>query len=499
MKLIQLLKGVNIIDKKIEITNDITCIENNSKKIIKGGCFVAIKGYKVDGHLYIKNAIERGARLIILDNKKYFDQDFENNGINYVLVDDSREALAILSNNFYGNPTSKLKLIGITGTNGKTSSASILNNMINYLGLKTGLFGTIENKIDDKVYKSSVTTPESHELGRMFSEMVDKKINYAIMEVSSHSLALNRVNALDYNVGIFTNLTEDHLDFHNSFEDYFSEKKKLFYLTTDGNVINIDDEYGERLYFELRENGVKSFSTSINKKADIMAQNIELNESGSSFDLITPIFSKRVNINLPGNIYIYNVMGAVGAMIALDFKADDITESLSRIKSVRGRLERVENKQNFNIIVDYAHTPDALEKVIEIAKEFTKGKVGVVFGCGGDRDKFKRPIMGTIASENADFVIVTSDNPRSENPLLIIDDIVEGITDINKSKVLLEPDRFLAIKKGIDKMDLNDTLLIAGKGHETYQILNDKTIDFDDREVVHNILGEVKKDDCRKY
>jgi len=423
MKFLELVKDLKELKKDIILTDNIVCdcdiidVSSDSRSIKSDYCFVAVKGFKSDGHLYIEKAIENGAKVIVVENLSFLEK-FKDYNVLY--VSDSRKALAYISKIVYGNPSENIKLIGVTGTNGKTSISNILNDMLKFSGYKTSIFGTIKNIIDDKEYESKVTTPESYELNQMFSLALEKGVKYSVMEVSSHALSLDRVLGLEFDVAIFTNLTEDHLDFHEDFEDYYNQKRKLFEYAKYG-IVNIDDEYGKRLKSELDMNHITTIS--LTEKADIMAKNIVLSENGSEFTLITNNINERVKIKFQGKIYIYNVLLSIGAMLALGFKEDGILKSLSKLNRVRGRLEKVSNSEKLNIIVDYAHTPDALDNVISIAKEYTKGRVIVVFGCGGDRDKAKRPIMGNIATEKSDFAIITSDNPRSENPNSIIDDI----------------------------------------------------------------------------
>jgi UDP-N-acetylmuramoyl-L-alanyl-D-glutamate--2,6-diaminopimelate ligase len=458
--------------------------------IKEGDLFVAIKGYQVDGHDYIQTAIEMGAVAVVCSDLGKIAHIMEKNTkVQWIFVEDPRNALAHLSDVFYDQPSKKLALVGITGTNGKTSISLLLSNMFEALNKTTGVIGTIGNKVGQKFYQTSVTTPESLNLNKLFSEMIQDDADVCLMEVSSHSLALDRVAFLNYNIGIFTNLTQDHLDFHCDFEAYYRAKRRLFLMTDTYNLINGDDPYGKRLIEELESDDAKAETVSygIDSEADIMATNVRYSMSGVTYDLRTPKFKLHVKVNMPGKIYVYNTLAAIGTLVLMGATKSDVKKAIKGIKPVPGRFEQVRNDKGINVIVDYAHAPDALENVLKIAKEFTDGKLITVFGCGGDRDKTKRPLMGNIALGESDYAVVTSDNPRTEVPEDIIKDII--IDYPPKGSYEVKVDRKEAIAFAIEYAQKGDTIVIAGKGHETYQILGKEKVDFDDRLIAQEYLA----------
>ncbi|MEA3422705.1 MAG: UDP-N-acetylmuramoyl-L-alanyl-D-glutamate--2,6-diaminopimelate ligase [Bacillota bacterium] len=470
MKLINAVKGLEYdgdIDENIEIKG----VAYDSRKVEEGYIFVAIKGFKVDGHDFVDQAIKKGAALIVVEREIGLD-------INFIKVESSRISLALISRNYYEDPTRSINLIGVTGTNGKTSITYIVRDMLTSMNFESGLIGTIQNCIGNEIVETDSTTPESLQLNEMFSKMKNKNIKHAVMEVSSHALSLSRVHALDFDIATFTNLTQDHLDYHENMNNYFNEKRKLFEIAKK-NLINIDDEYGEKLYNEYKE---KSYSYSIKKDADFSASSIEMSSIGTSFVLTYQNSRHLISTPFYGDIYVLNVIAAIGSLVALGMNMDDVGKAAESIKPVQGRLERVQNDLGINILVDYAHTPDALNNVLTIGKSFTKGRLISVFGCGGDRDKTKRPKMGRISEEIADFTIVTSDNPRTEDPEMIIKDILTGIQE-NSNRYTVISDRKIAIEKSIEIAKPGDTIIIAGKGHETYQIIGTVKSHFSDVEV----------------
>lgn len=463
-------------------------VDLDSRNIKEGFCFVAIKGYKEDGHTYIGKAISKGASTIILTDESYV----EDNDINYILVKNSRRALAKASNLFYKNPSSDITLIGVTGTNGKTTTAQTIEKMLSGLNKKTAVLGTIGNKVGDKIYSTNNTTSESPELNRLFSIMKDDNVESAIMEVSSHAIELDRIYGLDFDIGVFTNLTPEHLDFHGDMENYYKAKEKLFYMTSGGNVINTDDKYGMKIYEELSGEGYDVLSVGLDKSSDISAKNIKVTAKASTFQLVTPEFTVDISIKLHGKVFIYNYLCAVGSLILLGYSKDEILLASTFIESVEGRLECVDNSMGLNVFVDYAHTPDAIDKIIDIVAELTSGKVVVVFGCGGDRDKLKRPLMGEIVSRKADLAILTSDNPRTEDPDVIISEVKSGIDESDMHKVIVESDRKKAIEIAIGNLSKEDILVIAGKGHEDYQIIGSEKVDFDDAVIASEIINKIE-------
>ncbi|MBU3159007.1 UDP-N-acetylmuramoyl-L-alanyl-D-glutamate--2,6-diaminopimelate ligase [Clostridium frigoris] len=478
MKLRKIMENINFDLIKGDIDIDIKEIQYDSRKVKKGDVFFAIEGYQMDGHKYIQSAINNGAVAVVCH------KEIENVDVVVIKAQDSRKALAISSSNYYGNPSRSMKMIGVTGTNGKTTSAFMIKAILEQKGYKVGLIGTIANFVGKKKIHTERTTPESLELHELFKEMVDSNVDYCVMEVSSHSLSLDRVYGIEFCESIFTNLTQDHLDFHKTFENYFNAKLKLFKLSKI-SVINIDDEYGEKAYNSIKNS---KLSFALNHKADIMASDIKMHSRGSKFTLKYKESSFDIELNIPGNYNVYNALGCIAVCLNQGVEISVIREALKKVQ-VPGRCELVENNHNlgFEIILDYAHTPDGLENILETVREFTKGKLISVYGCGGDRDKTKRPIMGRIGTNLSDFSFITSDNPRTEDPLEIIKDVVLGI---EKNNFEIIENRREAIKRAIESAKTGDIIVIAGKGHEDYQILKDKTIHFDEREVISEILKE---------
>lgn len=481
MILKSLLKGLDYEVIKGNEESKVQNIRYDNRKIEQGDAFVCVKGFKVDGHSFIGDAIKKGARVLIVQEEVSVQED-----ITIIKVKDTRKALAIMSSNYFGNPKDKLKIIGITGTNGKTTSAFIIKSILEKAGFMTGLIGTIANYIGNKKVDAVRTTPESYELHELFKNMVDAGVEYCVMEVSSHSLELDRVYGIQFEEGIFTNLTRDHLDFHKTFENYYNAKFKLF-ERSNHSIINLDDPYGANIVKDIEERGVKTkVSTfSIEKESDFKAFEIKSHSNGSEFKVNLEDI-EEFSINIPGEYNIYNSLGCIICAYNLNIPMDKIKEGLSDVV-IPGRCELVAKEKNlpYSIIIDYAHTPDGLENILSTVKAFTKNRMISVFGCGGDRDKVKRPQMGKIGCELSDIAIITSDNPRSEEPMDIINDIVKPL---NYDNFIIEVNRKEAIRKAMNMALEGDVIVIAGKGHETYQILKDETIHFDEREVVYDIL-----------
>lgn len=481
MILKSLLKGLDYEVIKGNEESKVQNIRYDNRKIEQGDAFVCVKGFKVDGHSFIGDAIKKGANVLIVQEDVSVQED-----IIIIKVRDTRKALAIMSSNYFGNPKDKLKIIGITGTNGKTTSAFIIKSILEKAGFMTGLIGTIANYIGNKKVDAVRTTPESYELHELFKNMVDAGVEYCVMEVSSHSLDLDRVYGVQFEEGIFTNLTRDHLDFHKTFENYYNAKFKLF-ERSNHSIINLDDPYGANIVKDIEERGVKTkVSTfSIEKESDFKAFEIKSHSNGSEFKVNLEKV-EEFYINIPGEYNIYNSLGCIICAHNLNIPMDKIKEGLSDVV-IPGRCELVAKEKNlpYSIIIDYAHTPDGLENVLTTVKAFTKNRMISVFGCGGDRDKVKRPQMGKIGCELSDIAIITSDNPRSEEPMDIINDIVKPL---NYDNFVIEVNRKEAIRKAMNMALEGDVIVIAGKGHETYQILKDETIHFDEREVVYDIL-----------
>ena len=489
MELTQLLNSVNAIQVTGEIQRrDVADIVYDSRKVQKNSLFVAIKGFKTDGHKFLQDAINKGAvGVVINDEKSIPDELIHHAQVCKILVSDSRKALAELSKGFYKDPTSKLSLIGITGTNGKTTSTFIIRNILQNIGYKTGLVGTIANYIGEEKVDSKLTTPESNDLNRMFYEMIQADCKYAVMEVSSHSLALNRVFGLDFKAAIFSNITSDHLDFHNTFEEYFEAKKILFDGLNENSfaIINADDKKSSSI---VRDSRAKVFTYGLNDASDYQIKNISYDLNGTDFTITHNKIDYKIHTSLIGTFNAYNATSAFTTAHSLGIDANKIIDGIKSAPQVPGRFEVLGNG-NKKVIVDYSHTADSLEKALQAVREIVKDKnqVVTVFGCGGDRDKTKRPVMGKVASDFSDKVFVTSDNPRTENPFSIIEDIKKGIT---KNNFEVEENRDEAIKKAIQSSAENAVILIAGKGHENYQEINGVRNHFSDREVALKYLAE---------
>ncbi len=461
----------------------VTGITYDSRQIKPGNIFVCIHGFRLNGHDYIDDALENGASVIIVQEDCQLKP-----GVVYIKVQDSREALAKLSEAYYGFSQKRLNLIGVTGTNGKTTTAYMIESILRQANFTTGLVGTIRNKIGDHFLPTERTTPESSDLHELFHQMLEIGVTHTVMEVSSHALELKRVEDFQYKVGIFTNITQDHLDFHDSLENYKIAKGKLFKkLTPDGvGIINLDDPASE--YMVSQCNG-RVITYGIQKDADLRASEIEVAIDGVSYHVTTPVGETEIKLNFTGYFNIYNSLAAMGTGLAFDIPLEVIKTALQKLPGVTGRFEQVKCGQEFGVIVDYAHSPDGMENVLRTAKEIVHGRLIAVFGCGGDRDRTKRPIMGKIGAEYSDLCIITSDNPRTEDPVQILEDVEKGVLGSkNLQKYLIIPDRREAIFKAIQEAKSGDLVLIMGKGHETYQIFKDKVIDFDDREVAREAI-----------
>ncbi|MCH3964192.1 MAG: UDP-N-acetylmuramoyl-L-alanyl-D-glutamate--2,6-diaminopimelate ligase [Clostridium sp.] len=457
---------------------DIKQIQYDSRRVKNGDLFICIEGYKTDGHKYAGDACKNGASVVVCS------KNIDNlPDCTVVMVGDCRKVLAAAASNYYGNPAEKIKIIGVTGTNGKTTTTFMIKSILEEAGYKVGLVGTIANYIGSKKLHSDRTTPESLELQKLFGEMVDCGVDYCVMEVSSHSLYLNRVYGVEFSQAVFTNLTRDHLDFHKTFENYYRAKLILFENTLN-SIINIDDKYGKRVYEDA---GGSKVTYGTDTCADIRAYNLDIHSRGAGFDVTYKGKKEHINLNIPGKYNVMNALGSIGACISEGIDMDTVRSGLEKMLAVPGRCEIVTHGYNlgYEVIVDYAHTPDGLENILKTAREFTGGRLIAVYGCGGDRDNTKRPIMGEIGTKLSDFAIITSDNPRSEDPMHIIDEVVDGIKGDNY--IVIE-NRREAIKTAIDMAEKGDVIVIAGKGHEDYQILKDRTIHFDEREIVREII-----------
>ena len=483
MNIKELLCGIEIAGAVIPDTLEISGITNDSRKVQEGFAFVAVRGYESDGHKFIPAAVKNGAALVICEEKP------EEN-VPYVIVSDSRACEGLIAANFYGNPQRSLRMIGVTGTNGKTTTTNLIRNMIiGATGDKVGLIGTNRNIVGDNEEPAERTTPDSIELMQLLRRMVDAGCKWCVMEVSSHALYLGRVNGICFSVGAFTNLTEDHLDFHKTMDAYAEAKAKLFKIC-DKAVINLDDEYSE-LMISAAECPVYTFS-AVRNDASLTAKDIRLNNDGIAFACLTDMGIQKVKLGIPGLFSVYNALTALSVAINLGLDEDKCIEALAATKGVLGRAEIVPTDTDFTVMIDYAHTPDALENILKTVRGYAKGRVILLFGCGGDRDAAKRPIMGAIAARLADLVVVTSDNPRTEEPMSIINAILDGMKG-SKTPVKVIENRREAIAAALKLAQANDIVILAGKGHEDYQIIGKEKHHFDEREVVRDILkGENK-------
>lgn len=496
MKLLDLLKGVAIKSMNGDINTDITAVTCDSRTVTAGALFVAITGFQTDGHKYINDAIDKGAAAILLEDT--YGSSVTDISIPALMVSDSREAVSQIAINYYGTPSGEIKIIGVTGTNGKTTTTHLIKSILEESGYKTGLIGTISYSTGNTAASASHTTPEALEFQKLLRDMTDNGCKFAVSEVSSHALYLKRVYGTDFEVAVFTNLTQDHLDFHADMEDYFMAKAALFSGMGTGKrvVINIDDPYGKRLTGMIR---CPSFSYGINTDADIKAENINLTMDGIEFDAITPAGIIPIKSGLVGIYNVYNILAAIGAAISCNILPEKIASGICSLSSVPGRFERLDSGMGFYAVVDYAHTENAMRLLLEAAAQFTPGRIITVFGCGGDRDRGKRPLMGKAAMELSDYVIVTSDNPRTEDPQKIIYEIETGINDTIKaanhraSQYKIIPDRRTAIEQAVNIAEKGDLVVIAGKGHENYQIIGNNKIHFDDKEEALAAIRNRKK------
>ena len=461
---------------------EVTGLAYHSKKVEKGYAFVCIKGCHTDGHIYARDAVSRGASVIICE------EDINIEAVPVVKIKDGRRMLSKLAANFYRAKDTTFHLYGITGTNGKTTISYMLKSVIESGGSPCGLLGTIGYYVGQREYEAHNTTPESSDLQRMFAEMRSEGIENCVMEVSSHALALGKVDDIRYKASVFTNLTPDHMDFHKDVEEYYQAKKKLFDLTDGSCVVNLDDDYGRRLYNELRYDGRRAVGYSLkDRAAEYFGEILETTERGSLVEVSEDSRIITLKLNTPGTFTIYNGLATLACAREAGYPHEQIRKGLETLKGVPGRFELVENSKGVIAIVDYAHTPDALEKVLQTVNDFKKGRLICVFGCGGDRDKKKRSLMGAAAGEHSDYCIITSDNPRTESQEGIFADIESGICGTGCVYEIIE-NRYDAIKKAVSIYEKGDIIMIAGKGHETYQIIGTEKFHFDDRETVKTII-----------
>ena len=478
MKLSEILRNIpctiNGEDKEIRT------IEYDSRRVKEGALFVAVRGYQTDGHLYIDKAIENGAAAILCE-------EYQGKAdIPIVFTGDTRMGLSAAAANFYGNSASRLKIIGVTGTNGKTTVTYLIKKVLDLVGIKTGLIGTNQNMIGDEVIETGRTTPESADLHKLLKTMEESGVTHVVMEVSSHALALSRVFGIKFETGIFTNLTQDHLDFHNTMEEYCDTKSKLFAQSKKG-CVNTDDMWGKVI---AKKAVAPIMSYAVNDDADIKAENIKLSERSVKFTIKYNGEEHEIRLGIPGYFSVYNALSAICACLSIGIDIEDIKKGLILAQGVKGRAEVVPLPAKYTVMIDYAHTPDGLENIIKTVKGYAKSRTITVFGCGGDRDRTKRPKMGKVAGELSDFCIVTSDNPRSEEPWMIVKDILEGMVGL-EGKFDVVVDRTQAIETAMRMANDGDVIILAGKGHETYQILKDRTIDYDERVIVKEIFQKI--------
>ncbi|ONI42241.1 UDP-N-acetylmuramoyl-L-alanyl-D-glutamate--2,6-diaminopimelate ligase [Candidatus Epulonipiscium fishelsonii] len=443
------------------------------------GLFIAIKGFQSDGHKYIDTAIENGATTIVVQD------DVPPKNVTVIKVSNTREVMAVLANNFYNDPSQNLNLVGVTGTNGKTSITFLLAQILERYGQKVGVIGTIENRIGDETLSAERTTPEAADLQKLFSRMVNEGVDTTMMEVSSHALDLNRVDGCKFDIGIFTNLTQDHLDFHLTMDNYAKAKSKLFSIC-DVPIINNDADYADLMIGACKNPPI---TYGIDKEADYMAKDIAITSSEVTYKLTYDGKTIDIKVPIPGKFTVYNTMAVIVASIKLGVPMNLIVETLKNVKGVPGRVQTFNSPKGYSVIVDYAHTPDGLENVLQAINQFAKSRIITVFGCGGDRDNKKRPIMGEIAAKYSTDVIITSDNPRTEEPNSIIEQIEVGTKKVTDEYIKIV-DRKKAIYAALSRATSGDVVLIAGKGHETYQHLNTGIIHFDDSEIVQEYIEE---------
>ena len=478
MKLRELLNGVPVASCAVDLEMEITGVSYDSRATQPGDLFVAMTGYATDGHKYIATALEKGAAAVLCQNLP------EGDGP-YIRTEDSRRALAVIGGNWFGHPAEEMTMIAVTGTCGKTTTTYLLKAILEQArGVKVGLIGTNQNMIGSDVIPTERTTPESFEVQKLFREMADAGCTHVVMETSSHALYLDRVYGVRYDVGIFTNLTQDHLDFHKTMENYCDAKAILFRNCVTG-VVNADDPWTPRL---LKDADCKVMTYAEQADADLRAENIVLSAGGIAFDAVSGAERAPIRVNIPGGFMVYNTLDVLGAALALGISLEESAVVLAKVPHVKGRVEIVPTPgKDYTILIDYAHTPDSMVNVLQTVKEFAKGRTVAVFGCGGDRDKTKRPPMGKAAADWSDFAVVTTDNPRTEDPAAIIADILPGFAG-SKTPYKVVVDRIEAIHWAMDHAERDDVIVLCGKGHETYQEVNHVKHHMDEREIVADYL-----------
>ena len=477
MRLRELLEGMEVISQTISPDTEITHVCVDSRATQKGSLFVAVPGNRCDGGHYARQAVDRGAVCVVCQSELPPD-------LPWVKVRDARLALSQLACRWYGHPSRQLTMLGVTGTNGKTTVTYLLRHILQRTGMKTGLIGTVQNIVGEQTLPAQRTTPDALQIQQLLSAMTKNGCSHAVMEVSSHALDQHRADGIDFAVGIFTNLTEDHLDYHGTMGCYCDAKAKLFQMSRMG-VCNADDPWTERL---LAGASCPSVYYGIHNPAEVWAEDIFLHSRSVDFTVCTARTRTPVHLGVPGRFSVYNALGAIAACGELGIPPEECASALATFPGVAGRMEVVPTPgKPYTLLIDYAHTPDALENVLKTVRGFAQNRVIAVFGCGGDREREKRPLMGHIAGKLADLTIITSDNPRTEEPMAIIRDILPGIAGA-EDKYIVEPDRRGAIALAMGRAAAGDVIVLCGKGHETYQEIGDKTIPMDEREIVRSLL-----------
>jgi UDP-N-acetylmuramoyl-L-alanyl-D-glutamate--2,6-diaminopimelate ligase len=482
------LHGVDFI-RRAGPGTEVSGVEYDSRRVRPGSLFVAFRGGTTDGNHYLPQAVAQGAKAIVTDSTDAFSAATAYPGLAFLEVKQGRRALAAIAANFFAHPEARLKLSGVTGTNGKTTTAFLLEGMLRHQGRKTVLAGTIEYHAAGRIFTAPHTTPESRDLLELFREGVDGGATEAVMEVSSHALHQERTAGLVFDVAIFTNLTRDHLDYHRTMEDYFAAKRKLFESSPRVAILNVDDPYGARLKAEFSSQLVYTYGL---QQGDFHADNVSMAPAGMRFLMVTPQGEVALTTRLTGKINVYNLLAASAAAMARGLSLEEVAEGAASLDFVPGRFQAVDCGQKFAVVVDYAHTDDALRNIIAVAREFVDkggGRVITMFGCGGDRDRSKRPLMGQAAGAGSDVVVLTSDNPRGEDPLAIIDQVLPGLNG-TPATVIVEPDRRHAIELAIAQARPGDLVLLAGKGHEKTQTIGERVIPFDDVAIARQVLRE---------
>lgn len=496
MRLRELVGSIGEATVRGRLEGEITDLTDDSRRVRSGSLFVAVKGLQSDGHRYLEEAIKAGATAVVVEAGRLSSEAAASLPVPVIEVKDSRRSLGVLAGRFLGDPAGRLSLIGVTGTNGKTTTTYLCKSILETGGAKVGLIGTVAYLIGNERLAAAHTTPGALELHTLFKTMVDAGLDTAVMEVSSHALALDRTAGCAFSTAVFTNLTQDHLDFHADMEEYFQAKLGLFQGLEGGGraIVNLDDPYGERV---VAASSAPVWTYALDRPADLRAEDVQVSLEGVQFTVRTPQGTVSVRSKLVGRHNIYNILGAVGVGIQQGVPLPDIAAGVVRLANVPGRFERVEGGQTFTVVVDYAHTEDALYRLLTTAHAVRTGRIITVFGCGGDRDRGKRPKMGRVAALYSDVVVVTSDNPRTEDPAAIIREVEPGVQaglrEAGKGRYLVQIDRRAAIAEAIRQAQPGDLVVIAGKGHEDYQIIGKEKQPFDDRTVAREAIKALSR------